>query len=122
MYRLDVDTDFEPVSGSVRISNRGTDEAGPNFVLGQVVANGLLGGETNLGVLFGAATDYDEYHGLGLLANVGVGRGRRPHGVLGLPVAFGSARARRRSRRLLLARSRDRGVRASDSEASSARR
>jgi hypothetical protein len=28
------------------LSNRGTDEAGPNFVLGQVVANGLLGGET----------------------------------------------------------------------------
>jgi hemolysin activation/secretion protein len=72
-YRLEVDTDFEPVSGSVRLSNRGTDEAGPNFVLGQVVANGLLGGETNLGVLFGAATDYDEYHGLGLLANVGFG-------------------------------------------------
>ena len=57
----------------MRFSNRGTDEAGPNFVLGQVMANGLLGGQTNLGAMFGAATDYDEYHGLGVLANVGVG-------------------------------------------------
>jgi hemolysin activation/secretion protein len=72
-YRLDLDTEFDPVSGSVRLSNRGTDEAGPNFVLGQFMLNGLLGGNTNLGASFGAATDYDEYHGLGLLANVGVG-------------------------------------------------
>lgn len=70
---LDLDTDFEPMTGAVRLSNRGTDEAGPYFVMGQVVANGLFAGQTNLGVLFGAATDYDEYHGLGLLANVGVG-------------------------------------------------
>ena len=57
----------------MRISNRGTDEAGPNFVLGQVMVNGLLDGQTNLGAMFGAATDYEEYHGLGVLANVGVG-------------------------------------------------
>ena len=87
VYRLEVDTDFEPLSGSVRISNRGTDEAGPNFVLGQVVANGLLGGETNLGALFGAATDYDEYHGLGLLANVGIG-------TVGGRMAFSGFRSR----------------------------
>lgn len=73
VYRLDVDTDFERMGGAVRLSNRGTDEAGPNFLLGQVMANGLLGGQTNLGVMFSAATDYDEYHGVGLLANVGVG-------------------------------------------------
>ena len=57
----------------MRLSNRGTDEAGPNFVLGQVMVNGLLDGQTNLGALFGAATDYAEYHGLGLLANVAIG-------------------------------------------------
>lgn len=77
-YRLDVDTLFDPVTGAVRVTNRGTEEAGPNFVLGQVVANGLLGGRTSLGALFGAATDYDEYHGVGVLANVGFGeRGGR---------------------------------------------
>jgi hemolysin activation/secretion protein len=73
LYTLDLDTAFERTTGTARISNRGTDEAGPYFVLGQVMANGLLDGQTNLGALFSAATDYDEYHGLGLLANVGVG-------------------------------------------------
>ena len=38
----------------------------------------MLAGDTNLGVMFGAASDYDEYHGLGILANVGIGeRGAR---------------------------------------------
>jgi hemolysin activation/secretion protein len=73
LYRLDLDTAFERTTGTARISNRGTDEAGPYFVIGQVMANGLLDGETNIGALFSAATDYDEYHGLGALANVGVG-------------------------------------------------
>jgi hemolysin activation/secretion protein len=73
VYRLDLDTHFDRTSGVVRLSNRGTDEAGPNFVLGQVMFNGLFGGQTNLGVAFGSATDYAEFHGLGLLANVGIG-------------------------------------------------
>jgi hemolysin activation/secretion protein len=71
-YRLNLDTQFDRLSGVVRLTNRGTDEAGPNFVMGQVTANGLFGGETNVGATFGAATDYDEYHGLGLTASVGV--------------------------------------------------
>ena len=83
VYRLDLDAEFDPVSGAVRLSNRGTDEAGPNFVLGQIVANGLLAGQTNIGVMFGAATDYDEYHGLGVLANVGVGQEGARISVLG---------------------------------------
>ena len=73
VYRLDLDTQFDRTTGVVRLSNRGTDEAGPVFVLGQVMFNGLLGGQTNLGATFGSATDFAEYHGLGLLANVGVG-------------------------------------------------
>jgi hemolysin activation/secretion protein len=73
LYRLDLDTAFDRTTGNVRVSNRGTDEAGPTFVLGQVMLNGLLGGQTNLGATFSAATDYAEYHGLGLLANVGTG-------------------------------------------------
>jgi hemolysin activation/secretion protein len=73
VYRLDLDAQFDRTTGLVRVSNRGTDEAGPVFVLGQVMFNGLLGGRTNLGATFGSATDYEEYHGLGLLAQVGVG-------------------------------------------------
>jgi hemolysin activation/secretion protein len=73
-YELGLDTNFEPIGGAVRLTNRGTDEIGPNFMLGQVVANGLLNGRTNMGVLFGTATDYDEYRGLGLLTDVSIGR------------------------------------------------
>jgi hemolysin activation/secretion protein len=73
LYTLDVDTRFDRVAGAVRLSNRGTDEAGPNFVLGQVMVNGLLDGDTNLGATFGAATDYEEYHDFGVVANVGIG-------------------------------------------------
>ena len=73
VYRLDLDTQFDRTTGVVRLSNRGTDEAGPVFVLGQVMFNGLLGGRTNLGATFGSTTDYGEYHGLGLVAQVGVG-------------------------------------------------
>lgn len=73
LYTLDVDTEFERVAGTVRLSNRGTDEAGPNFLLGQVMVNGLFDGDTNVGTTFGAATDYDEYHDFGLIANVGIG-------------------------------------------------
>jgi hemolysin activation/secretion protein len=87
LYRLDLDTKFERTTGAVRLSNRGTDEAGPNFVLGQVMVNGLLDGQTNLGAMFGAATDYDEYHGLGLLANVGLG-------MSGARLAFSGFRSR----------------------------
>lgn len=72
VYRLDLDAEFAPVAGALRLTNRGTDEIGPNFLLGQVVRNGVLGGRTNVGLLFGAATDYDEYHGLGLLANTAI--------------------------------------------------
>ena len=36
--------DFSPVDGVVRMNNRGTDQVGPAFLLGQVFANGLFGG------------------------------------------------------------------------------
>jgi len=72
-YALDLDTQFDPVSGAVRLSNRGTGEVGPEFVMGQFMVNGLFGGRTSLGSMFGAATDYGEYHGAGVLANVALG-------------------------------------------------
>jgi hemolysin activation/secretion protein len=77
-YRLNLETDFKPVSGTLRMSNRGTDEIGPNFLLGQVMVNGMLAGRTSAGLLFGAATDYDEYRGLGVTGNATLGpRGTR---------------------------------------------
>ncbi len=72
-YRLVLDTDYEPVGGVMRFTNRGTDQIGPNFLLGQVQTHGLFAGSTNLGLQFGAATDYDEYRGLGLSIDTALG-------------------------------------------------
>jgi hypothetical protein len=41
--------------------------------MGQLMMNGVLGSRTSLGAMFGAATDYSEYHGAGLLGSVALG-------------------------------------------------
>ena len=71
-YRLNVDTEFRPISGTVRLTNRGTDQIGPQFLLGQVTANGLFAGRADIGVMFGSASSYGEYHGLGSSARIAV--------------------------------------------------
>ena len=78
LYRLDLDTEFEPRPAPCAQQPR-HGRGGPELrARPSRWSNGLLGGQTNLGAMFGAATDYDEYHGLGVLANVGVGaRGGR---------------------------------------------
>jgi len=78
-FRLLLDADFAPVSGSVRLSNRGTNEIGPNFLLGQLAFNGLLGGAGSAGTLWSAAVgDYAEYRGVGGFATAALGdSGRR---------------------------------------------
>jgi hemolysin activation/secretion protein len=65
-FELVVQADFSPVEGIVRMNNRGTDQVGPAFMLGQVFANGLLGGRETVGLIFAAASDHDEYLGGGL--------------------------------------------------------
>lgn len=65
-HELLVQADFAPVEGVLRMNNRGTEQVGRNFMLGQLVANGLLGWEEKLGLLFAAATDHEEYHGGGI--------------------------------------------------------
>lgn len=73
-FELVVRSDFSRVDGLVRMNNRGTDQVGPNFVLGQLFANGLLGSEGRLGVMFAAATDPSEYLGYGLFGDWAMGR------------------------------------------------
>lgn len=72
-FELVVKTDYAPVDGVVRINNRGTDEAGPNFVLGQVFVNGLLGHEEKLGLIFASATDPEEFLGGGVYLDAPIG-------------------------------------------------
>jgi hemolysin activation/secretion protein len=74
-YELVVKTDFTPVDGVVRMNNRGTDQVGPNFLLGQLFANGLLGHEEKLGIIFAAASHPEEYLGGGLYVDTPLGDG-----------------------------------------------
>ena len=74
-HELAIQSSFQRVEGMVQASNRGTSEVGRNFVLGQLFVNSMFGFEEKIGVLFGAATDYDEYHGAGLFADTPLGEG-----------------------------------------------
>jgi len=73
-FELVVKADFSPIDGVVRMNNRGTDQVGPAFMLGQVFANGLLGQE-KIGLIFAAATDHDEYLGGGIYVDTAFGNG-----------------------------------------------
>ena len=74
-FELVVQADFSPVEGLVRMNNRGTDQVGPAFMLGQFFANGLFGGREKIGLIFAAATDHDEYLGGGLYFDTALGSG-----------------------------------------------
>ena len=74
-FELVVKTDFSPVDGVVRMNNRGTDQVGPHFLLGQVFVNGVFGGQDKLGLIFASATDPDEYLGGGLYFDTPLGDG-----------------------------------------------
>jgi hemolysin activation/secretion protein len=55
------------------MNNRGTDQVGPAFLLGQVFANGLLGRGEKIGLIFASANDPDEYLGGGLYVDAPFG-------------------------------------------------
>lgn len=74
-YELTLRAEFSPVSGSLHANNRGTEQIGPHFVRGQVVANGLLGGNQRLGLIFSAAVETEEYLGGGLFYDTPLGDG-----------------------------------------------
>jgi hemolysin activation/secretion protein len=81
-YELVVKTEFAPIDGVVRMNNRGTDQVGPNFLLGQVFANGLFRNE-KLGLIVASATDPGEYLGGGLYVDTPLGdRGTRANALL----------------------------------------
>ena len=86
-YALAVNAAFDPVDGAVGgVSNRGTEEIGPFFVNGQAVANGWLTGLEKLGVVATAATDVDEYRGIGAFVDIPV----NSRGTRAFLLAFGS--------------------------------
>jgi hemolysin activation/secretion protein len=64
-FELVVRAEFAPMNGVVRMNNRGTDQVGPAFVLGQFFVNGI-GSQGKLGLIVAAATEQEEYLGGGL--------------------------------------------------------
>ncbi len=82
-FELVVRADFSPVDGVVRMNNRGTDQVGPAFLLGQVFANGMFGRGEKIGLIFAAATDHEEYLGGGLFFDTPLNsRGTRANALL----------------------------------------
>ena len=82
-FELVVKTDFSPVDGVVRMNNRGTDQVGPHFLLGQLFVNGVFGGQDKLGLIAAMATDTEEYLGGGLYFDSPLGgRGTRVSSML----------------------------------------
>ena len=82
-FELLVRADFSPVDGVVRMNNRGTDQVGPAFLLGQLFANGLLGHGEKIGLIFAAANDHEEYLGGGLYFDAPFGtNGSRTNALL----------------------------------------
>lgn len=72
-YALTIATEYKPFDATIQISNRGTREIGPMFVINQLIANSLFGYRERLGVFASAATDTDEYRGGGVFFDVPVG-------------------------------------------------
>jgi hemolysin activation/secretion protein len=72
-FELLVHAQFSAVEGLVRMNNRGTDQVGPAFILGQLFVNGLVGRDEKLGLMFASATDPHEYLGEGLYFDTALG-------------------------------------------------
>jgi hemolysin activation/secretion protein len=67
---LKLDARYEPVTTTLRWSNRGTREIGPDFLFAQFVANGVFGHREQAGVVVAGARDFSEYHGAGVFADL----------------------------------------------------
>jgi len=72
-YQLLVDADYQGLEGVVQVTNRGTEEIGPHFVLGQLVGNSLFGQAEKLGLVFVSAADTREFRGGGGFVDLAAG-------------------------------------------------
>jgi hemolysin activation/secretion protein len=88
-HELVLQADFAPLSGFARMNNRGTEEVGPVFALGQLVANDPLDWGGSLGLVVAASGDPDEYLGGAVWADRPLGSS----GTRGLAMAFRSKSA-----------------------------
>lgn len=81
-YALSVDAKYDSVGGLVQFTNRGTRQAGPIFVSGQLMANSPFGMSETLGFNFAYAQTYDEYHGVGAFADLPLNTDQTTHAAV----------------------------------------
>jgi len=81
-FELAIRTEYSAVDGMVRMNNRGTEQIGPAFILGQFSINGIAGRQGKLGLVFSAASDHDEYLGGGLYFDTGFDNGSHFNALL----------------------------------------
>ena len=67
-YLLEVDSDFRRYSGSLTLTNRGTEQIGRYLALGSISMNGPLGGV--LGLRFASARNNRDYSSVGVFGRV----------------------------------------------------
>jgi hemolysin activation/secretion protein len=67
---LKLDARYEPVTTTLRWTNRGTREIGPDFLFAQLVANGVFGRREQTGVVLASARAFSEYHGAGVFGEL----------------------------------------------------
>ncbi len=70
---LDLDADYKPLEGSLKLSNRGTDEIGRNLAFAQAAANGLFGLQSSVGLYAGTTEQTDKYRSGGAFGTVTAG-------------------------------------------------
>lgn len=70
---LDLDADYQPLEGSLKLSNRGTHEIGRNLAFAQASANGLFGLRSSAGLYAGTTEETDKYRSGGLFGTVTAG-------------------------------------------------
>jgi hemolysin activation/secretion protein len=68
-FVLKLETEFKPIEGSIKLSNRGTEEIGRNLLLAGMAANGLFGLENTSGIFVATAKDSDVYRSVGAHSN-----------------------------------------------------
>jgi len=64
-YDLTLDAEFKRFETQVRLTNRGTDEVGRDFLIAQTAASGLFGRDLKAGLVLGVAQSMQEFRGGG---------------------------------------------------------
>ena len=72
-FVLKLDSQFKPVDGSVKVSNRGTKEIGRDLLFGRINGHGLFDSDISSGLFLSSAMDSSKYNSFGYYSRIGIG-------------------------------------------------